>query len=88
MVSSAIPISGDLFLNANTALTGFEQNNDSVYVWDTSLSPANYDTASAYSTKHANWGGVDPTTASVTQGFWYYVAGTGTEKWIENLTIN
>jgi len=86
MVGSAIPMSGDLVANTNTLITGWPGNNDTVEVWDTSLTPPAYDTANVYGTKHAKWTS-DPTTGNVTQGFWYAVA-SGTETWVENFSVN
>jgi len=87
MVSSAIPMSGDLVANTNTLLTGFEGGGDATYFWDVNLSPANYDTPNNYTTKHG-WNGNDPTTTNIAQGFWYYNNGAGNETWTENFAIN
>jgi len=87
MVSSAIPMSGDLTVNTNTLMTGFPGNNDSVYVWDTALTPSAYDTTDVYGSKHHTWTS-NPTTANVTQGFWYQVFSAAPETWVENFAVN
>jgi hypothetical protein len=87
MVSSAIPMSGDLYVNTNTLLTGFENQNDQVYTWDPGIT--NYDNTDTYTTKHQwNSGAADPTTTNITEGFWYYVAGSTSETWTENFSVN
>jgi hypothetical protein len=81
-------MSGDLVVNTNTWLTN-GQANDTVYLWDVTLSPPNYDAADVYTTKHHwNSGASDPTTATLTQGFWYDVAGATSETWVQNFSIN
>jgi len=89
MVASAIPMDGDLVVNTNTLLVGFEGQGDQIYTWDPGLSPPNYDGTDTYGTKHGwNSGVSDPTTTNLTEGFWYNVAGGSSETWTENFSIN
>jgi hypothetical protein len=104
MMSSPVPMDGDLAQNTNTLMTSSsatfssglpggitgQANGDQLFVWDTSLSPAGYDNGYTYTTKHS-WtggGGADPVTANITQGFWYISVAGGNETWVENFSIN
>jgi hypothetical protein len=88
MVASAIPMDGDLSTNTNTLLTGntWMHQGDAIYAYDPGI--ANYDSPNpAYSTKHG-WGGNDPVTTNLTEGFWYFNNTAGSETWVENFSVN
>jgi hypothetical protein len=88
MVSSAIPMSGDLVANTNTVLTT-GAGNDEVFTWDPALNSGagGYDPTYTYTKSSHSWGPGNPTTTNITEGFWYYVNNTA-ETWTENFSIN
>lgn len=88
MISSAIPMDGDLVTNTNTLLTGFAHQGDAVYTWDPNIT--NYDATDAYTTKHGwgNNGTADPTTTNLTEGFWYLSSAGSSVTWVENFSVN
>jgi hypothetical protein len=90
MVSSAVPMDGDLVANTNTLLT-IAQAGDQVYTWNPGA--GTYDAPNDfYTTKHgwttAGTSGGDPTTTNLSESFWYFVNGGGNETWTENFAIN
>jgi len=91
MVSSAVPMDGDLVTNTNTLVT-FAGASDEVYYWDPTASPQAYGQSSLYNTKKgwaANGSAGDVTTTNLAEAFWYFNAGAnGTETWTENFSIN
>jgi hypothetical protein len=89
MVSSAVPMNGDLVANTNTLLTQ-AVGGDQVYTWEPGTQ--GYDPIdSNFKGSWTSQGGNDPTTTNIAEGFWYYVnaakAPSG-ESWVENFAIN
>jgi hypothetical protein len=92
MVSSAVPMNGDLTVNTNTLLTSFPAQSDQVYTYEPGSQT--YDQTTSYSTKHG-WIGEssntadDPTTTNIAEAFWYQVNSPITsETWVENFSVN
>jgi hypothetical protein len=92
MVSSILPVAGDLCSNALTTLTNYNVGDD-VYVF----SGGTAGTFSIFQSStnprlsgfgyNKNWNSQgDPTTASVGQGFWYDNSGA-TVNWVENFSV-
>jgi hypothetical protein len=90
LVGSALPMDGDLFVNTNTLMIGATQGgfvlqDDSVIRYN--QAGQTYYSTDVYTTKNHWASGVqDPTTASLTEGFWYDVFGGANETWVENFS--
>jgi hypothetical protein len=92
MVSSVLPVSGDIVSNSLSALTNYNVG-DSVYVFSggSSGSFTIYQSSTIARQSgfgyHGNWNDIgDPTVPNVGQGFWYFDSGA-TVNWVENFSV-
>lgn len=102
LVSSIVPVSGDLVTNSVTGAFFGSLNNadpypvggDFIYTYDP---VAGFQQAVFEPLAVGGWtggpgtggpGGGDPVTTNVAQGFFYYNQSGGLEQWVENFSIN
>jgi len=83
LVSSILPMSGDLVTNGLSMFTN-PTAQDAVWVYTPSIT--NY-TTYGY-TKKNGWGPSNPQIPNVGEGFWYQSANAGTTLWIENYSVS
>lgn len=95
LVSSVVPMSGDLYSNSISAFTNVN-NGDDVYVFDPTGTPQNgyvFYKAEAPALAHnggSPWAassGGDPIVQYVGEGFFYY-SGTAAINWLENYSVS
>jgi hypothetical protein len=102
LISSIVPVSGDLCTNSVTALTGYTVG-DTLYMYDPTNKFAvgvpgsiggTYATTSVTTGKghgagyHNNWEPGDPTTFAASQGFYYINSANHNYVWVENFSVN
>jgi hypothetical protein len=90
LVSSVLPVSGDIVTNSLSSLTNYNLG-DSVITYDPI---AGYETYQSSATKGStgydnNWTSPhgDPITSNVYSGFWYLNSGA-TVNWVEDFSVN
>lgn len=97
LISSAVPMTGDLQTNSISALTNYNVG-DILYMYDPVQAYSAgiggvYDVV-ANTGKHPgtgynnNWSPGDAQIFNVTQGFWYFNATNFSFNWVENFTVN